>query len=386
MKLVIKPYERASISIKFFSVSLIFLAPIIFLLIYTVNGFNGYIQFAENERKGVEILKLINKIMIELPDLHFLAKRNDFENANKKIITIDNYLNDLLEVTKRYENDIKLQKSDFIALSKPQIYPQEIISQFSDFKQAIKQKKDNLNELFSNIMSNINSLNARIGDVSNLILDPDLDSYYLMDASLLAIPQNQFRMTDLRLFLTSIDNNIIDSLNDRIKLVNFSTLFKQSDFDRIIADFGVAFQEDPNFYGVSPTLNKSLQPNIDIYTKNIENIIQKLKTSETSSLEINTQLFDDVNSTVNSIDNLWAVSLVELDKLLMYRIDDYKFNKFKILSIAIFLILIAYLFLFYTSKIIRDSIKIIAKSITNIAHGNILSSDNDINNLIKKRE
>lgn len=32
------------------------------------------------------------------------------------------------------------------------------------------------------------------GDTSNLILDPDLDSYYLMDVTLIAMPQMQDRI------------------------------------------------------------------------------------------------------------------------------------------------------------------------------------------------
>ena len=38
------------------------------------------------------------------------------------------------------------------------------------------------------LLADIRSLMAHVGDTSNLILDPDLDTYYLMDAVLLKLP------------------------------------------------------------------------------------------------------------------------------------------------------------------------------------------------------
>src|SRR5205807_8698769 len=39
------------------------------------------------------------------------------------------------------------------------------------------------------VMNALQALIAHVGDTSNLILDPDLDSYYLMDATLLKLPE-----------------------------------------------------------------------------------------------------------------------------------------------------------------------------------------------------
>ncbi len=42
---------------------------------------------------------------------------------------------------------------------------------------------------YSEAIAELRELNAHVGDTSNLILDPDLDSYYLMDITLLRIPE-----------------------------------------------------------------------------------------------------------------------------------------------------------------------------------------------------
>src|SRR6185436_6641113 len=43
-------------------------------------------------------------------------------------------------------------------------------------------------ELHSKLLADIRDLHAHVGNTSNLILDPDLDTYYLMDAVLLKLP------------------------------------------------------------------------------------------------------------------------------------------------------------------------------------------------------
>ena len=46
-------------------------------------------------------------------------------------------------------------------------------------------------ELHRQLLAEIRDLGAHVGDTSNLILDPDLDSYYLMDAILIKLPRGQ---------------------------------------------------------------------------------------------------------------------------------------------------------------------------------------------------
>jgi hypothetical protein len=51
-----------------------------------------------------------------------------------------------------------------------------------------------LRERYQGIVSHVRTMITHAGDTSNLILDPDLDSYYLMDVTLLALPQTEDRL------------------------------------------------------------------------------------------------------------------------------------------------------------------------------------------------
>lgn len=380
-----KLYQKTRISTKFYSISAVFLLPIIFLLIYTINGFNGYIKFAEDEQKGVWLLKRINRLMVALPELQINFLLNSKHNNQTLIDTLENHFDELIKLCVEYEQSIKVSKASFKELSKEYLHPEEIKSQFQKLKQSLIQNNSNAEQLFTSLYNNIFTLNSRIGDVSNLILDPDLDSYYLMDAALLALPQTQARITNLRLFLLN-NNNIIDNLNERIKLVNYSTLFQQSDLDRIVADYDVTFQEDGNFYGVSPTLKQKLPSQLDNLCSNLNNIIEKLSKSESQSFENNQIFHRNISSTIKSINDLWSTSLLELNSLLSIRINSYKYNRFIIIAISIILIIIAYFVLLYTASLIKNSFKVITFSIESIAKGNIIEAENEINKLLRSRE
>src|SRR5262249_1842336 len=49
-------------------------------------------------------------------------------------------------------------------------------------------------ERHGHLVEDVRTMITHAGDTSNLILDPDLDSYYLMDITLLALPQTQARL------------------------------------------------------------------------------------------------------------------------------------------------------------------------------------------------
>jgi len=52
-------------------------------------------------------------------------------------------------------------------------------------------------EAAGNLVTSIRAMIAHAGDLSNLILDTDLDSYYLVDITLSTLPQTQQRLSDI---------------------------------------------------------------------------------------------------------------------------------------------------------------------------------------------
>jgi len=67
------------------------------------------------------------------------------------------------------------------------------------------------------ILDEISLLVSRIGDYSYLILDPDLDTYYTMDAVLLNLPQNQTLLTEARTIINSYGSGGTLTSDDQIR-------------------------------------------------------------------------------------------------------------------------------------------------------------------------
>ena len=115
------------------------------------------------------------------------------------------------------------------------------------------------------LVASTRAMIAHAGDLSNLILDSDLDSYYLMDATLCALPQTQQRLSDTILQVGGwLRAGTIATNKSQIAVM--AAMLQQDDQDRIAGDAQTSLSEDKNFHGVSESLQKNLPAAIEKYT------------------------------------------------------------------------------------------------------------------------
>jgi hypothetical protein len=102
------------------------------------------------------------------------------------------------------------------------------------------------------------------GDTSNLILDSDLDSYYLMDATLLALPQTQDRLAS---FTLQVGEWLRAGIKDAQKtdIAVMAAMLRTDDVDRITADIQTSLNEDKNFRDLSASLQSKIPPARESY-------------------------------------------------------------------------------------------------------------------------
>ncbi|PJZ50784.1 methyl-accepting chemotaxis protein [Leptospira saintgironsiae] len=124
--------------------------PYPFIIYFLVSEQNIRIGFAEKELSGVHLLRSVMRLWKD--------QKTDWSD---RIATFDH----------DYKNS---ELKEGIA---------------SSWESSRKEFPDNgTSELSEKQISNLLKLNNHIGDISNLILDPDLDTYYLMDIVLIRIP------------------------------------------------------------------------------------------------------------------------------------------------------------------------------------------------------
>jgi PAS domain S-box-containing protein len=112
-------------------------------------------------------------------------------------------------------------------------------------------------EATSQLLESVRGMIRYAGDRSNLILDSDLDSYYLMDITLCVLPQAQLRLAEI----TSRVTDWLRSGQARSRQTQIAVLaatLREADLERIERDARTALSEDARFNGTSPSLQLNL--------------------------------------------------------------------------------------------------------------------------------
>ncbi len=176
-------------------------------------------------------------------------------------------------------------------------------------------------ELYSAFEADVRGLIAHIGNTSGLILDPDLDSYYLMDTTLVAFPQTQTRLRELRNVVRGLEESKSLDAKARVNIALYAAQLKEADVDRMSGDFDTNFKEDANFNGTSPTLKANLQGAWAHYAESNKSLLVTLdklvQAGDSSTLPA---LEAALDQTISDSYALEGTSIQELDRLLDARV------------------------------------------------------------------
>jgi HPt (histidine-containing phosphotransfer) domain-containing protein/HAMP domain-containing protein len=176
------------------------------------------------------------------------------------------------------------------------------------------------------LITHIGTMITHAGDCSNLILDPDLDSYYLMDVTLLALPQMEQQLQQIAVDVERLHSERRLTLSDRIRVAKSVAMLKEASWDRVVASAGTALNEDPNFHGVSPTLG-ALRSHLALGTSLTQRVTSGLEklVQESSFDGFDGPAFRaDVDALEAELYELHHQALDQEDALIAIRIGDFR--------------------------------------------------------------
>ena len=114
----------------------------------------------------------------------------------------------------------------------------------------------------SHLLESVRGMIRYAGDRSNLVLDSDLDSYYLMDITLCALPQTEQRIADITSRVSAwLRSGQVRSQQTQIAV--FAATLREADLERTQRDAQTALGEDARFNGVSASLQRNLPPAVE---------------------------------------------------------------------------------------------------------------------------
>lgn len=221
------------------------------------------------------------------------------------------------------------------------------------------------------LISHVRMAITHAGDTSNLILDPDLDSYYLMDITLCALPQTQDRLGRLIQEVHRwLETGEIAAHVPEVAAM--AALLGEADIARIEGDVQTALNEDANFYGTSASLQANLPAAAQTYLAANRALLDMLHQIAAGQPPPSAELFDKTAwQARNSAQTFWEVAAGELDHLLSNRIHAYERKRtLSLLGVALALILsglVAWWFARHLQRTLQQVARHIEESSTQLA-------------------
>jgi PAS domain S-box-containing protein len=173
--------------------------------------------------------------------------------------------------------------------------------------------------LLPQLVSSVLDLIRLSGDHSNLILDDDLDSYYLASITLTRLPEMQQRLGDVGLYAGEW-LRADAAASKREQLAVMAALLGRQ-LEGVNRDAQTSLREDARFYGVSPSLGARLPPAVDHFTSKTWPLVRLLEQAAAGQVVGASQLERVAWEAHGESFRLWQVGSAELDQLLQRRID-----------------------------------------------------------------
>ena len=223
----------------------------------------------------------------------------------------------------------------------------------------------------ASFIADVRGMIAHSGDTSNLILDPDLDSYYLMDVTLLAIPQTLDRMSVIGASLNRwLAPDAVITPDQHVEAAVMSRMLKESDQDRVTADMDTSFKEDPNFNGVSPSFQPTLKPLLDKYVADNTAVIEALKSIAAGQTVYSREFQDKLSAASLSASAFLTASYDELDKLLVARIANYQAQQTNAILTSVAGIVVSMLFFMIVVASLTKPLAVLTGAMKELANEN----------------
>jgi hypothetical protein len=383
---MVNPLRKLGVSNKLWTISLAYSLPIAVLLVLMIQGVNKDIDFAQMELYGNAYQRPLERLLELIPQHQLLAAHatQGDDHARGQMMTAQLQVDKAFDALDAMDQKLgpTLQFTD-IGLAKRKRERARVSSvnkEWQELKlQLTSAKPDDANAKYLQIIADIRTMIVHAGDISNLILDPDLDSYYLMDATLCALPQTQDRLATVIRFGDGILQRKAITSDELTQLAVFAAMLDESDMARVTGDIQTALNEDANFLEISETLQSNVPPAMRAYlaaNQQFLDLVRRMATSD--KVDVDAKEFVAIGTHAREeAFKLWNVVDTELDVLIQRRIDDFKATRTRGLVLTAIALLIAGALVIVLVRSIKRPMQLIAAMLSGSAE-QVASASNQV--------
>ena len=343
-------FNRLKVSQKLMLICIFFVIPDSLMLYFFITTINANIQFAQMEQKGNEYQRPLEELLELIPQHGMLApaavagEPQFREQLAKKQSQIDAAFRALEAVDARLGVELQFTDEGLAKHKREHYRVRTVKAEWQELKTHLAQLQPKAcAEQHLHLIADVRMMITHAGDMSNLILDPELDSYYLVDVTLMTLPQTQDRLAAVMALVGDILNRQTFSNPERQQMAIYATLLKESDLDEITGSVQTSLHANVDFYGGSTNLQARVPPAFKEYSAAAGQFIS-LTTRLVDSEKIDMTAKDYLaagNKARDASFKLWKIADEELDTLLQQRIEYYQHRRAKSLMVAALAVLAA---------------------------------------------
>ncbi|MEG4442658.1 ATP-binding protein [Microcoleus sp. AT9_B5] len=335
--------------INLIALLLIFIFPFALVVYQLIAEIDIKIEFAQKEKLGLAYNYPLKNLLVAV--IEHRTQVNQYLNGDKSLAPAIATATEKIEMAIQNLNAVEKQLSPQFKTS-----PQWLTlkTSINGNWQRLKKQKFNLSptqswQTYTTIVNEILDLIAYIGDVSNLILDPSLDSYYLMNTVVTQLPltiENTAQAKDIgaKIAAQHAKQKIADS--DRAKLLIIRSLIAPP-----IQSVERGLQISAN---ANPQIQRQLSTKMRDNFKDIKRFIDLLDKDLINANSINLQPLVYIAKAETALESqlkLYDIAFPLLDRLLEQRLNQLVCRKYQIIGFALLVLaVVTYVFIALVSN------------------------------------
>lgn len=352
---------------------LAFLVPITVLASQLSMQLTSDIDFSEKQIKGIIYERPLLMLMNEIADhqIAVLRKQAGDASADKEIqagaAAIDEAFMQLADADRRVGEALDFTEEGLKSHGAGGMSAANEQNKWQTIKNGPYKA-----ELYTELLSNLARMIKHLGDTSNMILDPDLDSYYLVDVSLGVFPQALNKLADIKVTAyTLLHAYGALPAEKRSDFESEAHMIENSMLARTKESIETAFNEDANFNGASLSLKPTLEPALHKYEEAGKQLTAAMHDLAKGN-PMTAEAFVDVADAMHDGTVVLAEDVLnELQKLIEARVNGLKQTRLYTLAGCGIAVLFAFVLFFIISGGISRPISLMTGAMEKLAGGDM---------------